>query len=350
MANKNKKSREELNKLYREKLASNPALRNKISERKRLSVFSRHPTHDVFRSPLIKLAARTSIRFGSQTIGPSEYEINLNKPDAVKTSANKLLMKKAFASHGVVTAIWYTYNRVKNVFVDGQTGEEVPLASLPFPIVSKQFFGSRGRGNAKHNNAEEFQEYLNSVANPSNMIFERYYNYATEYRVHVNAITGECFYNLRKMRKHDTPESERWYRNDKNSVWVTEDSDSGLYDKPVNWSEISEQCVRALNAVGLDLGAIDVRIQSSTNSKGETRSRREFIILETNSAPSFGDRTANEYLEQIKKIAESHANKKTKYPSPSPHRGPRRSTIVTEDNSPGRFIPGWGDSSNEEII
>ena len=93
------------------------------------------------------------------------------------------------------------------------------------------------------------------------------------------------------MLKTDTPEKERWYRNNSNSVWIMEDNPS--FDKPNNWDDIVEQSANALSSVGLDIGAIDVRVQSS--DKDEPK----FIILETNSAPSFGDITLLKYKEEL---------------------------------------------------
>ena len=79
-----------------------------------------------------------------------------------------------------------------------------------------------------------------------------------------------------------------------------------LFDKPANWNVVVTECVKALNAVGLDVGAIDLRIQSAKD--GQTnRKNPEFIVLETNSAPSFGERTLEMYLQEIPKILKRKA-------------------------------------------
>ena len=101
-------------------------------------------------------------------------------------------------------------------------------------------------------------------------------------------------------------------RNDSNSVWVTQfDENNNLktdFDQPSNWTTIVSEAVKALEAVGLDIGAIDVKVQSRTTKKGAVRENPEFIILETNSAPSFGDITLRKYKEEIPKILKEKAN------------------------------------------
>ena len=61
-----------------------------------------------------------------------------------------------------------------------------------------------------------------------------------------------------------------------------------------------ENLSKALNAVGLDIGACDIKVQSE---KGHDRGGNpEFIILEINSAPSFGENTLIKYEEQLRKM------------------------------------------------
>jgi len=130
---------------------------------------------------------------------------------------------------------------------------------------------------------------MNGKKRLGNYIIERYYNYNKEYRLHVSK--DGCFYTNRKMLKTDA--EERWFRNDSNSVWIREENPK--FEKPRNWGVIVNECVKALNAVGLDLGACDVRVQSKND-------RPDFIICEINSAPSFGEITLTKYQNEIKKI------------------------------------------------
>lgn len=256
---------------------------------------SRHPSHDPLRKqPLLPLFPfKSVIRFGSttdmqDTVTNGGNRIEINTIDAVKNSSNKLLMKQCFDNFQIKTATWFKND---NIIEEAN--------KIGYPIISKNIFGSRGKGNIKHNDQESLQKWLNQHKNNiDNYIFEKFYNYNREYRLHV---TKEgCFYTCRKMLKNDTPEEKRWYRNDDNCNWIVEENE--LFDKPVNWEDIQKECVKALNAVGLDVGAVDLRVQSATNKKGEKRKNPEFIIVEINSAPSFGEITLQKYINELPKI------------------------------------------------
>lgn len=214
-------------------------------------------------------------------------------------SASKLRMKTCFTRNTVKTADWYVANNggfaaVTGVNDSGLILTPVELDTLQYPLVAKHVYGSRGTGNYLLNNVTELRAFLQRHQN-NNYIYERYHDYNREYRLHITA--DGCFYTCRKLIKEETPEDKRWFRNDSNSVWVVESNPS--FDKPSNWDSIVTECVKALNAVGLDFGACDVRVQSSTDSKGKTRKEPKFFIVEINSAPSFGEITAQKYLEVL---------------------------------------------------
>lgn len=263
-----------------------------------LRVKSRHPSHSVLRRKNggILVPVLACVRFGSLTEwsrrDPNTGRVyELNSVEAIKTSMNKLLMKEAFTENEVSTADWWTIREIEQ------------QEEIPFPILAKLKFGSRGRGMVRINNQEELTNFLNrgETRTRDRYIFERYYNYVREYRLHVSK--DGCFYACRKMLKSDTPEEQRWFRNDSNCVWYLEDNEA--FDRPVNWNSIVQECVKALNAVGLDFGACDVRVQGSTNGDGERRESPKFIIVEINSAPSFGEVTAEKYKKELPKILKS---------------------------------------------
>jgi hypothetical protein len=211
-------------------------------------------------------------------------------------------MKQAFVKAGVKTADWficepygggYRWEAPYNTNLDVNTG------TLPYPIVAKHIYGSRGTGNFLLKSQEELEKWMNGK-NLKNYIFEKFYNYNREYRLHVDE--DGCFYTCRKVLKNDTPEDKRWFRNDSNSSWILESNQ--LFDKPTNWKDIVSESVKALKAVGLDFSGIDVRVQSANVSTKKGEKKREapdFIIIETNSAPSFGDITLQMYTNRITK-------------------------------------------------
>jgi glutathione synthase/RimK-type ligase-like ATP-grasp enzyme len=265
---------------------------------------SRHPSHSQLRpkyKELPLLPFRSIIRFGSFTKlkdnKVNKKRIEVNSVSSIKNSANKLLMKQKFATNNIKTAIWFKYDNNQQLFIDQNTNEQININELPYPIISKHIKGSRGIGNVKHNNVNVLQRWMVNK-NFNNYIFEKYYNYVREYRLHVDS--EGCFYSCRKMLKSDSPQEHRWYRNNDHCVWIMKDND--LFDKPVNWEQIEIESVKALKAVGLDVGAIDLRIQSATNNNEEKRENPEFIIVEINSAPSFGDVTLEKYIKQLPKI------------------------------------------------
>jgi len=270
-------------------------------------IFSRHPSHTNLRRKNAKIELvpfKSVVRLGSttdkeDTVTNGGNRIELNTIEAVRNSSSKLRMKNCFqnAEPSVKSADWYRSSNDNNMFLLQTKAEiiRVRLEDMPLPLVAKSLYGSRGQGNTLLNTTEEITSYLRSGVDLSNRIFERYYNYSREYRLHVDA--NGCFYTCRKMMKKDTPNENKWYRNDDNCVWILENNEA--FDKPTNWDNVVNESVKALKAVGLDFGAIDLRIQNSTDRDGNKRQEPEFIIVEINSAPSFGEVTEQKYIEHI---------------------------------------------------
>ena len=260
-------------------------------------ILSRHPSHRVFRlNPALKkvVTKRSVVRFGSTTVLTDPYSlkgvrVEINTVEAIRNSSSKLRMKTKFTENNVKTADWWKANTLPD-----------DLSTLPFPLIGKHIFGSRGRGNSFIKTVEELKSWLKGK-DLSNYIIEKYYNYVREYRLHVSK--NGCFYTCRKILKEGTPEDKKFQRHDDNCVWILEENP--LFDKPTNWNNIVEESVKALNAVGLDFGAIDLRVQSAKDKKEKIREFPEFIIVEINSAPSMGDVTIVKYLEELPKLINS---------------------------------------------
>lgn len=291
--------------LTRNKQPQQKKLNAKVATAFRPNVRSRHPSHDVLRTSLPRMPFRSIVRLGSSTDLPDTVtnggkRIECNTIQAVKNSASKRLMKQCFQRDNVLTAGWFDSNTCTAASGLTIAGE---CAKIGFPVVAKQIHGSRGEGNYLLNTPEELTNWLRGKT-LENYIFEHFYNYNREYRLHVTA--EGCFYTCRKMLKSDTPEDKRWFRNDSNSAWILETNED--FDRPTNWDKIVAESVKALRAVGLDVGAVDVRVQSGDTSKGKARKDPKFIIIEINSAPSFGDITAQKYMEQIPKILTAKRN------------------------------------------
>lgn len=271
----------------------------------RSKIRSRHPSHDILRGNIRLLPFKSIVRLGSTTDEPDTVtnggrRIECNTIEAVQTASNKLRMKRAFNDNEVKTADWYTIHETgggHDIRVEFNPDLNISLSELTFPIIAKHIYGSRNNGNVKLDTLEELEDWIPGKT-LSNYIFEKFYNYSREYRLHVTS--DGCFYTCRKMLKRDVEEDQRWFRNDSNSVWMIEDNE--LFDKPVNWDDVIEHSARALNAVGLDIGAVDLKIQSRFDSKDRVRESPDFIVLEINSAPSFGEITAEKYINEIPKV------------------------------------------------
>jgi len=221
--------------------------------------------------------------------------IEINKPEAIEISRDKKLMKEAFTKVGVKTANWWIYNNGEFSFQT--TGESISksINALEYPILSKSRTGQGGSGNTLHRDQKSLQEWMKGKT-LSNYIFEEFYNYAREYRLHVTE--DGCFLAWRKMRKSDA--KERWYFNNDNCVWIGEDNP--LFDKPINWDECIQQSVLALKSSGLNIGAVDLRIQSAKDENGNKRNTCDLALMEINSAPSLGEKGSEFYYKEIVKL------------------------------------------------
>lgn len=280
-------------------------IKHKVINSFKCQIRSRHPSHVWLRTNMPKFPFRSIIRLGStlslqeayptKTVEQRTRIKEINSVHGVKNSSSKLLMKQCFTTVGVKTAEWWTYHA--GTFRPGVTMGGTDITVLPYPLIVKSHYGSRGEGNSMIHNQDELELWMQGKT-LNNYIFEKYYSYNREYRLHVT--NNGCFYTCRKMLKQDTPEDKKFQRHDDNCVWIM--NTNPLFDKPVNWNEIVDDCVKALNSLGLDIAGFDVKCQSAKDSKGRVRESCEWIIIESGSACSHGDVTKVKYKEEIIKL------------------------------------------------
>lgn len=270
-------------------------------------VCSRHPSHSILRAKnqtLPLLPFRSVIRLGSST--ESDGRLEINTVEAVKNSASKLLMKQKFTEAGVKTANWYTFSNYlfypNGDLTLGGTDQTRGIETIEYPIVAKSLFGSRGIGNTKINNQEELEAWLLGK-NLNNYIFEAFCKMTREYRLHITKFG--CFYTCRKLVRSDAPE-DTWQKHDDVCNWVLEENPS--FKKPKNWDAIVADCIKAKDALGLDICAFDVGVQGAKD--GIERENPEWIIFESCSAPSFGAITGQEYIKILPKLLIDKYNNK----------------------------------------
>jgi len=259
----------------------------------RPQIRTRNHTAAPLRNSLGEFAMRCIIRLGSRTTVAEAFPrmpqgrpvVEVNTAEACHNSGDKRLMKVLFDEAGVKTAPWLDLNVAIH---------DADHTWTYFPAIIKHFNSCKGEGIYFIERQSDLDTFVANNRVLSNFVIERYMGFQKEYRLHVTK--DGCFYTCRKMLKQDA--EDRWHRHDSNSVWMMEENP--LFEKPKNWDDIVSECVKALNAVGLDVGACDVKIQSE-------KGRREdfipdFIILEINSAASLGSVTEVKYREELPKI------------------------------------------------
>lgn len=209
--------------------------------------------------------------------------LEINTPQSCVLSNDKIKMKRRFTHAKLPTAEWFT---VKDV----ESGKQKVTYWLTKwrRIIAKHKHSSKGNGIYLIETIRDYENFVQRTEKPvTEYVFERYYTYSREYRLHVTK--NGCFFTNRKMLREDA--DIRWHRHDNNSVWILEDNE--LFNRPNNWNEIVNSCVNALKSLGLDIAAFDVKVQKSDVENPK------WIILESNSAPSLGDITKEKYKTKL---------------------------------------------------
>jgi hypothetical protein len=246
---------------------------------------------------ICRLGSLTAIEDCFET--PKGRVIEVNTIDAIQNSRSKLRMKDCFATKSVPQADGWTTRDGKEfhpIFDDSLCEGMMTSNMLPYPLVAKRVFGFQGRGMRLINSIDEMREFIDSHHDLSGWLFEVYHNYAREYRLHVATKVG-VFLSWRKLRRRDA--TERWFFNSDNCEWYG--TGHAMFDQPKCWKAMCKAAVDALESTGLDLGAVDIRVQSNTQDDPK------FIVCEINSAPALGEVGVEMYKDVIKKIIEYKA-------------------------------------------
>ena len=240
------------------------------------------------RSAIIRLGSVTPTEKAFRKPKAPGSVIEINTVNAIKNSRNKLLMKACFDKRDVPQAEWWSYDR----FITSGN-------KIDFPIVVKRVHGFQGRGMELIENQEQLDNWLGRHPDWSSTgwYFEKFYNYAREYRLHVSK--NGTFMCWRKLRTRDA--ENRWFFNSTNCNWVSDKHE--LFDKPKCWKAMEKAALDALESVGLDIGAVDIRVQSND------RDDPKFIVCEINSAPALGNIGIEKYKEELTKLIQDKNNK-----------------------------------------
>ena len=247
---------------------------------------------------------RVIYRMGSVTptykITKRKDYIEINSADSCAISGDKIKMKKRFTHGNIITAKWFRinpgdvqFNQHNKLWFSERANKKLNEWEM---LIAKRYNSSGGNGIYLIQSPDDFHQFITATKidrnknEIKNYIFEKYYKYSKEYRIHVTK--DGCFLADRKMLL-DNAEC-RWHRHNDNCVWISEENPK--FDKPNNWDDIVKSCVDALRSIGLDIAAFDVKVQ---NNKHEYP---KWIILESNSAPGLGENSLNKYREILTKM------------------------------------------------
>ncbi len=192
----------------------------------------------------------------------------INKIEAMEASSNKQMMKRHFTAAGVITAPWCMVSEKDKD--DARIKEKLNLWKT---IIAKHRYSSHGKGIYIIHSMTDYRNFKKNH-NVEEYIFERYYTYSREYRVHV--YKDKCFYAVRKLLKTGFEKDKGKHLD--NCIFVNEENPK--FNKPKTWNKIEKECVKALKSLHLDLGCVDVLV----NKQGK------FIIMEVNSNPGLGEK------------------------------------------------------------
>jgi glutathione synthase/RimK-type ligase-like ATP-grasp enzyme len=195
--------------------------------------------------------------------GRNKANSQLN-PD-ISNVTNKRRMRELFKEHGVPTPHLY--------------GDD---EFLHFPVVGRPDTHTKGRGFWKCNNLRDYEKAIRGTRKKKAAThFMEYVEADREYRVHV--FKGK---SIRISQKVFTDESKKEYTTGKPG--------------DIRLRNVREAAKQALEAVGLDFGAVDILARGENNS--------DVWVLEVNAAPGLGGSMPRLYAETFRKWKDGEWN------------------------------------------
>lgn len=238
----------------------------------KLRIFSPNKSCAPLRNILCK--KRTLLRFGSTTPLISNYKyLEINTIEGVKLSANKILMKSAFDKAQIHHSEWINSinkNDIENFFNKHKV------------LIAKHRHSSKGEGIYYIDNIETLKSLMNTIS-LKDFVFEKYYFFPKEYRVHVDVNHG-CFYACKKILNADA--DIQWHKHANNSKFIVASNDN----LPHCWDNIISDCCLALKELKLQIACFDI-LCSDNN----------FIIVESNTAPALATYGLTYYNNHLRK-------------------------------------------------
>lgn len=212
---------------------------------------------------------RPIINWGNSTppwwLGKHNNQLVLNYPSCVAVAANKLLSFQMFKEVGVKHPEWTTdYKEALQWWGEG-------IVVLGRYILT----GKGGEG------IKVFTSLVPFLSDAK--LYTKYFKKKEEYRVHV--VAGKIIdFAMKKKRKGVEPNYQ--IRNADNG-WVF--CREGIALPP----DVSEQAVKAVTALGLTFGAVDV---------GYNVAKQEACVFEVNTAPGIQGSTVDSYVKAFQEL------------------------------------------------
>lgn len=239
----------------------------------KLRVFSPNSSCAPLRNVLFR--QRVLLRLGSTTPLVSKYKyLELNTVEGVKTSGNKISMKRAFDRAGIVHSEWICSTKRADIY---------SFFNKHKILIAKHKHSSKGKNIYYIDNLETLESVCNNV-NIQDFVFEKYYFFPSEYRVHIDVNHG-CFYACKKVLKPDA--EVQWHKHADNSVFVLIKKD---FKVPACWEKMINDCIKVLKQMKLTIACFDVLCSDD-----------KYIIVESNTAPSLASYGITYYSNHLKK-------------------------------------------------
>lgn len=216
-------------------------------------------------------AGKAIINWGAGTL-PDQVaacQTILNKPQAIRNASNKLKSFELFREAGVSIPPFFTSKEDAIAYINNARGNSI--------VCRTKLNGHSGDGIVLSDSVDEV------VDAP---LYTAYVKKQEEYRYHV--FMGQVVDIQRKARKRDVEDADvNWkVRNlDGGFIFARE----GVVGSPV----ASEEAIKAVNALGLDFGAVDL-IYNAREDK--------YYVLEVNTAPGLAGSTLEGYARRFAEV------------------------------------------------
>ncbi len=208
------------------------------------------------------------LNWGSSAINRNVGAIIINKPEAIKTASNKLHSFNSLNGHVDIPQFTTSLDEANKWLAKGVT-----------VVCRHKLTGHSGEG----------IEIIKPKADkpiPEAKLYVKYIPKAEEYRIHV--IHDNAFFVQRKARTKDVPDDKvNWQVRNHANGFIYAHKDVEVPE------EVRVMAVKAVKALGLDFGAVDIIYNEKKN---------KYFVLEINTAPGLYGTTLEKYVEIFQKL------------------------------------------------